>query len=101
MAEITKERTIELAAAKVDRGADRIERVYGWEVERAQHVAERRRRSAERVAHEPEDADGAPLELVVAVDPREAEEDESEHRAAGRRRLVVEVLLPRDELLAV
>jgi hypothetical protein len=34
MAEITKERTIELAAVKVDRGADRIERVYGWEVER-------------------------------------------------------------------
>jgi hypothetical protein len=25
--------TIELAAAKVDRGADRIERVYGWAVE--------------------------------------------------------------------
>jgi hypothetical protein len=31
---ITEERLIELAAANVDRGADRIEQVYGWEVER-------------------------------------------------------------------
>ena len=34
MAAFTEEWTIELAKAKVDRGADRIERVYGWEVER-------------------------------------------------------------------
>jgi predicted membrane protein len=34
MDEITKERTIDLATAKVERGADRIERVYSWEVER-------------------------------------------------------------------
>jgi hypothetical protein len=34
MPEITDERTIALATAKVERGADRIERVYGWEVER-------------------------------------------------------------------
>ena len=34
MVEITKARTIALATAKVERGADRIERVYGWEVER-------------------------------------------------------------------
>jgi hypothetical protein len=31
---ITDERAIELAWAKVDRGPDRIERVYSWEVER-------------------------------------------------------------------
>jgi hypothetical protein len=31
---ITDERMIELATAKVARGADRIERVYSWEVER-------------------------------------------------------------------
>jgi hypothetical protein len=34
MPEVTDERTIELATAKVERGTDRIERVYGWEVER-------------------------------------------------------------------
>jgi hypothetical protein len=34
MFEITEGRAIELATAKVDRSADRIERVYGWEVER-------------------------------------------------------------------
>ena len=34
LAEVTKEWTIELGRAKVDRGADRIERVYCWEVER-------------------------------------------------------------------
>jgi hypothetical protein len=34
MPEITDERTIELATAKVEQGADRIERVYGWEAER-------------------------------------------------------------------
>jgi len=34
MPETTKGWTIELATANIDRGADRIERVYGWEVER-------------------------------------------------------------------
>jgi hypothetical protein len=34
MPEVTEERIIELATAKVERGADRIERVYGWEAER-------------------------------------------------------------------
>jgi hypothetical protein len=34
MLDVTEERTVELAGAKVDRGADRIERAYGWEVER-------------------------------------------------------------------
>lgn len=33
MVGITDERTIVLARAKVDRGAERIERVYGWAVE--------------------------------------------------------------------
>jgi hypothetical protein len=34
MTMLTEEWTIELATAKVDRAADRIERLYGWEVER-------------------------------------------------------------------
>jgi hypothetical protein len=34
MAERDEEWMIELAAAKVDHGADRIERIYSWEVER-------------------------------------------------------------------
>jgi hypothetical protein len=34
MSDITKEWTIELATAKVERGSDRIERLYGWEIER-------------------------------------------------------------------
>ena len=34
MLEVTEERMVELAGAKVARGADRIERAYGWEVER-------------------------------------------------------------------
>jgi hypothetical protein len=34
MAERDEEWMIELAAARVDHGADRIERVYSWEVER-------------------------------------------------------------------
>jgi|GEM_PF-5930320 len=33
MTGLTDEWTIELAKAKVDRGADRIERIYGWAVE--------------------------------------------------------------------
>jgi hypothetical protein len=41
------------------------------------------------------------LELVVAPDPTEPQKDEGEHRAPGRRRVVVERLLPRDEPLAV
>jgi hypothetical protein len=34
MTVLTEEWTIELATANVERGADRIERLYGWEVER-------------------------------------------------------------------
>ena len=41
------------------------------------------------------------LELVVAVDPREAQQHVREHRVAGRRRVVVEVLRAHDERLAV
>ena len=41
------------------------------------------------------------LELVVAVDPREPDQHVREHRVAGRQRVVVELLRPRDEALAV
>ena len=71
------------------------------EVERAERPAERARRPREEVADEAQRADRLPLELVVAPDPREPQEDEGEHRAPGGRRVVVERLLPRDELLAV
>ena len=71
------------------------------EVERAERPAEGRRRPREEVADEPQRAYGLPLELVVAPDPREPQEDEGEHRAPRRRRVVVESLLPRDEPLAV
>ena len=50
---------------------------------------------------EPEDSDGQALELVVAVDPRELQQDEGQHCVARGCRLVLEVLLARDELLAV
>ena len=55
----------------------------------------------EEPVREPEDADGQPLELVVAVDPREPEQDEGEHRVPGGRRMVVQLLLAGDELLTV
>ena len=72
------------------------------QVERDEPPAERRRRALERVA----EAAGAPttprpLELVVAVDPREPQQHVGEHRVAARRRVVVEVLLADDQLLAV
>ena len=71
------------------------------EVERAERPAERRRRARQVVADEPQRADRLPLELVVSPDPREPQEDEGEHRVARRDRVVLERLLPRDELLAV
>ena len=43
------------------------------EVKRAEGVAERARRPWNRVADQPEDAGGLPLELVVPPDPPEAE----------------------------
>src|SRR5205085_2409986 len=70
-------------------------------VERAEKVAERGRRLREHPRSETEDADGALLHLVVAVDAREPEEDVREHRVARRRRVVVELLLPADEPLPV
>ena len=46
--------------------------------------------------------DDAPrLELVVAPDAREPEQDVGEHRVSARRRVVVDLLLARDEPLAV
>ena len=55
----------------------------------------------QRVAHETQHRDAALLELVVAPDPAEPEQDVGEHRVAARRRVVVELLLARDQLLAV
>ena len=57
--------------------------------------------SLQLVAHETEHADRLLLELVVAEDARESKEDVSKHRVAGRSRVVVELLLPRDEVLSV
>ena len=71
------------------------------EVERAERPAERRRRARQVIADEPERPDRLPLELLVSPDPREPQEDEREHRVARRDRVVLERLLPRDELLAV
>ena len=71
------------------------------EVERAERPAERGRRPRHEIADEAQDGDGMPLELVVAVDPRQPQEDVREHRVAGRRRVVVEILRARDERLAV
>ena len=70
-------------------------------VERDEQPAERGRRPRERVAHEAEHGDAAALELVVAPDAREPQQDVREHRVAARRGMVVELLLARDELLAV
>ena len=50
---------------------------------------------------EPEDACRALLHRVVAPDPAEPHEHVGEHRVPARRWMVVEVLPPRDEPLAV
>ena len=70
------------------------------QVERAQHPAERARCAAEHRLDEPQHRHGLALELVVAPDPPEAEQDVREHRVARRDRVVVEALRARDELLA-
>src|SRR5207248_2943769 len=44
--------------------------------------------------------DRLPFELVISPDPRESQEHEREHRVARRDRVVLERLLPRDQLLA-
>src|SRR6476646_9747798 len=64
-------------------------------------MPERRRRTRDGSVDEPEDSDRAALELVVPVDARQAKQHRGEHRVARRRRVVLEVLLARDELLAV
>src|SRR3954447_4713218 len=71
------------------------------EVERAQHMTERRRRVRDLWGEEPEHAARATLELVVRPQPRKPQQDEREHRVPRRRRMVVEALLAADEPLAV
>ena len=71
------------------------------EVDPAEHPREEAGRATERGLGEPEDRHGAPLELVVAPDAREAQEDVREHRVARRDRGVLEVLRARDARVAV
>src|SRR6266545_4043191 len=71
------------------------------EVECAKGVTEARRRALEVVAYEAQDADCSTLEFVVSIDPCQPQEHGCEHRVPGRRRIVVELLLPRDKLLSV
>ena len=52
------------------------------EVEPAERPAERSRRPRDHRRHEAEDGDRPPLELVVAVQAREPQEHEREHRVA-------------------
>src|SRR5205823_14310247 len=70
------------------------------EVERVQRPGELRRRPAEARAGQPEHADSPPLQLVVAVDPPEPQQDVGEHRVPRRDRVVDQLLLARDQLLA-
>ena len=70
-------------------------------VERDEQPAERGRGARQRVADKPQHGDASPFQLVVAPDAREAEEHIGEHGVAARRRMVVELLLACDELLAV
>ena len=71
------------------------------EVERVQRAPNSVGRARRGRAEQAEHADGAPLELVVAVDPREPQQDVGEHRVPRRHRVVDEVLLARDQPLAV
>src|SRR5215207_664139 len=64
-------------------------------------MGELRGRSAEARAEQAQHADGLPLQLAVAVDAGQAEQDEREHRVARGDRVVEEVLLARDEALAL
>src|SRR5262249_58566718 len=64
-------------------------------------MTERAGRTWDCVADQPEDAGGPTLDAVVAPDPAEAKQDVGEHRVPGGRRVVVELLLARDQLLAV
>ena len=71
------------------------------EIERVECMSERGRGARKEWSDEPEDADRLPLELLVTPEPRKAEQHVGEHRVSRRRRVIVEVLLPRDELLPV
>src|SRR6476620_2974035 len=71
------------------------------EVECVECMSERARGARKEWSDEPEDADRLPLELLVAPEPGEAEQHIGEHGVSRRRRVIVEVLLPRDELLSV
>src|SRR2546423_14715453 len=64
-------------------------------------MTECRRRLRQQPCGEAKDAHGTTLELVVTEDARQPERDVREHRVAGRRRMVVELLLAAHELLAV
>src|SRR5205823_2283406 len=87
---------------RVGRPDDR-DLAWGGEVkvERAERVAEGRRSPRECRPDQAKDAHGPSLELVVAEDPGETEQDVGEHRVAGGGRVVVEVLLARHQLLSV
>src|SRR5689334_1886084 len=64
-------------------------------------MSERAGRAWERVSNEPYDARRAALQLVVAPDAAEPQQHEREHRVPRGRRVVVELLLARDEPLGV
>src|SRR6185437_2622923 len=69
--------------------------------ERVECMSERGRGARKEWSDEPEDADRLPLELLVAPEPGKAEQHVGKHGVSRRRRVIVEVLLPRDELLSV
>ena len=71
------------------------------EIESVESVSEGRRGLWEQACHEPEDPHRLSLELRVAPQAPQPQEDVRKHRVPGRRRVVVEVLLARNELFAV
>ena len=71
------------------------------EVECAERPPESGGRALERGPHEAEHRDRVALQLVIAVDSREPDQHVREHRVAGGERVVVELLRPRHEALAV
>src|SRR5215211_2444691 len=70
------------------------------EVERRERPAKHERDARRCAMDEAEDGDGVALELVVAVDARKAQEHPGQHPVSRGRRLVLEILPPRDEILA-
>ena len=71
------------------------------EIEPAQHPREEARCPPERRLREPEHRDGMPLELVVAPDPRQPQQDVGEHRVSRRNGRVLEVLRARHARVSV